>query len=84
MVMKKNKTDNCTLFVDASNECVKVTNNNKLTPENIDRIVDIFTKREEVEHIAHLASYDEVKENDFNLSVSTYVEAEDTRRKSIS
>ena len=81
MVMKKNKTNNRTLFIDASNECVKVTNNNKLTPENIDRIVDIFTKREEVEHIAHLASYDEVKENDFNLSVSTYVEAEDTREK---
>lgn len=81
MVMKKNKTDNRTLFIDASNECVKVTNNNKLTPENIDRIVDIFTKREEVEYIAHLASYDEVKENDFNLSVSTYVEAKDTREK---
>ncbi len=81
MVMKKNKMDNRTLFIDASNECVKVTNNNKLTRENINRIVDIFTKREEVEHIAHLASYDEVKENDFNLSVSTYVEAEDTREK---
>lgn len=81
MVMKKNKIDNRTLFIDASNECVKVTNNNKLTPENIDRIVNIFIKREEVEHIAHLASYDEVKENDFNLSVSTYVEAEDTREK---
>lgn len=81
MIMKRNKTDNRTLFIDASNECVKVTNNNKLTPENIDRIVDIFTKREEVEHIAHLASYDEVKENDFNLSVSTYIEAEDTREK---
>ena len=81
MVMKKNKMDNRTLFIDASNECVKVTNNNKLTPENIDRIVDIFTKREEVEHIAHLASYDEVKENGFNLSVSTYVEAEDTKEK---
>ena len=81
MVMKKNKTDNRTLFIDASNECVKVTNNNKLTPENIDIIVDIFTKREEVKYIAHLASYDEVKENDFNLSVPTYVEAEDTREK---
>lgn len=81
MVMKKNKTDNRTLFIDASNECVKVTNNNKLTPANIDRIVEIFTKREEIEHIAHLASYDEVKENDFNLSVSTYVEAKDTREK---
>ena len=81
MVMKKNKTDNCTLFIDASNECVKVTNNNKLTTANIDRIVEIFSKREEIEHIAHLASYDEVKENDFNLSVSTYVEAKDTREK---
>ena len=81
MVMKKNKTDNCTLFIDASNECVKVTNNNKLTTANIDRIVEIFSKREEIEHIAHLASYDEVKENDFNLSVSNYVEAKDTREK---
>ena len=81
MVMKKNKTDNRTLFIDASTECIKVTNNNKLTPENIDRIVDIFTKREEVKHITHLASYEEIKENDFNLSVSTYVETEDTREK---
>lgn len=81
MVMKKNKTDNKILFIDASNECVKVTNNNKLTPENIDKIVDVFTKREEVKHFTHLASYEEVAENDYNLSVSTYVEAEDTREK---
>ncbi|RDY22230.1 type I restriction-modification system subunit M [Criibacterium bergeronii] len=81
MVMKKNKADNKTLFIDAGNECIKVTNNNKLTPANIDRIVEIFTKREEIEHISHLASYDEVAENDYNLSVSTYVEAEDTREK---
>lgn len=81
MVLKKNKKDNKTLFIDATKECVKVTNNNKLTAENIDKIVDIFTKREDVDHVAHLATYDEVKENDFNLSVSTYVEAEDTREK---
>ena len=81
MVMKKNKTDNKTLFIDATSECVKVTNNNKLTPENIDRIVDVFAKREEEEHFAHLASYEEVSGNDYNLSVSTYVEAEDTREK---
>lgn len=81
MVMKKNKADNKTLFIDATKECIKVTNNNKLTPANIDRIVEIFTKREEIEHISHLASYDEVSENDYNLSVSTYVEAEDTREK---
>lgn len=81
MVMKKNKVDNKTLFIDATNECIKVTNNNKLTPENIDRIVDVFAKREEVEHFSHLASYEEVSNNDYNLSVSTYVEAEDTREK---
>ena len=81
MVMKKNKTDNKTLFIDATSECVKVTNNNKLTPENIDRIVDVFAKREEVKHFAHLASYEEVSGNDYNLSVSTYVEGEDTREK---
>lgn len=73
--------NNETLFIDATNECIKVTNNKKLTPDNIDRIVEIFTKREEIEHIAHLASYDEIKENDFNLTVSTYVEAKDTREK---
>ncbi|MEG2017195.1 MAG: type I restriction-modification system subunit M [Clostridium sp.] len=79
MVMKKNKTDNKTMFIDASNECIKVTNNNKLTPENIERIVNTFANREEVKHFSHLATYEEVAENDYNLSVSTYVEAEDTR-----
>ena len=81
MVMKKNKNDNKTLFIDASAECVKVTNNNKLTPANIDRIVEVFAKREEVAHFSHLAAYDEIESNDYNLSVSTYVEAKDTREK---
>ena len=81
MVMKKGKADNKILFIDSSNECVKVTNNNKLTPENIDHIVDAFTGREDIEYLCHLASYDEVKEQDYNLSVSSYVEAEDTREK---
>ena len=79
MVMKKNKTDTRTLFIDASKECVKVTNNNKLTAENIKKIVDTFAKRDEIEYFSHLASYEEIAENDYNLSVSTYVEAEDTR-----
>lgn len=47
----------------------------------MDRIVDTFANRSEIEHFAHLASYDEIVENDYNLSVSTYVEAEDTREK---
>ena len=81
MVMKKGKTDNKILFIDASKECIKVTNNNKLTPENINRIVGAYTKREDEEHFSHLASLEEIAENNYNLSVSTYVEAEDTREK---
>ena len=81
MVLKKGKTDNKVLFIDASSECVKVTNNNKLTPENINKIVDIFAQRVEEAHFSHLAEYSEVQENDYNLSVSTYVEAKDTREK---
>ena len=81
MVLKKGKTDNKVLFIDASSECVKVTNNNKLTPENINKIVDTFAQRAEEVHFSHLAEYSEVQENDYNLSVSTYVEAKDTREK---
>lgn len=79
MVLKKGKSDNQTLFIDASNECIKVTNNNKLTQDNIKRIVDTYADRVEQKHFSHLASYGEIAENDYNLSVSTYVEAEDTR-----
>lgn len=81
MVLKKGKADNKTLFIDASAECIKVTNNNKLTQENIERIVDTFAKRAEEAHFSHLAIYEEIADNDYNLSVSTYVEAEDTREK---
>lgn len=81
MVMKKNKTDNRTLFIDASSECVKVTNNNKLTAENIARIVDVFAKHEEIPYFSKLAEYQDIVDNEYNLSVSTYVETKDTREK---
>ena len=81
MVLKKNKQDNKVLFIDASKECVKVTNNNKLTDENISNIVDIYTKREDVQYVAHLTPFEKIEENKYNLSVSTYVEQEDTREK---
>ena len=55
------------LFIDASSECIKVTNNNKLTPENINKIVDTFAQRAEEAHFSHLAEYSEVQENDYNL-----------------
>ncbi len=81
MILKKNKRDSGVLFVDASKEFVKVTKNNRLTEENISRIVAAVAGRTNEEHFTHLASLDEVSENDYNLSVSTYVEPEDTREK---
>lgn len=81
MVLKKSKKDNNILFIDASKECVKVTNNNKLTDENIDNVVKIFTDRKDIDYAAKLVSNTEIEENDYNLSVSTYVEKEDTREK---
>ena len=79
MVLKKNKTANSTLFIDASKECVKVTNNNKLTEDNISKIVAAFTERTDSEYFCRLVPNFEIAENDYNLSVSTYVEQEDTR-----
>lgn len=79
MVLKKSKADNKTLFIDASKEFEKVTNNNKLSDTNIKNIVDEYISREDTEHFSRLVSYDEIAEQDYNLSVSTYVEPEDTR-----
>lgn len=81
MVLKKSKKDNSILFIDATKECIKVTNNNKLTDKNIDNIVNIFDKRENLDHVAKLVSNQEIAENDYNLSVSAYVEKEDTSEK---
>ena len=79
MVLKRSKADNRTLFIDASNECIKVTNNNKLTEDNIARIVEEFVSRTDVEHFARCVPYEEIAGQDYNLSVNTYVEPEDTR-----
>ena len=79
IVLKKSKADNRTLFIDASSECIKVTNNNKLTEENIRHIVDEFVSRADVDHFARCVPYEEITQNEYNLSVSTYVQPEDTR-----
>ena len=79
MVLKKNKKSNDILFIDASKECVKITNNNKLTEENISNIVGIYADRTDKEYVAKVVNCSEVGVNDYNCSVSTYVEQEDTR-----
>ena len=79
MVLKKSKKDNSTLFIDATKECIKVTNNNQLTEKNIENIVKIFKNRTDLEYVSKLVSNKEIEENDYNLSVSTYIEQEDIK-----
>lgn len=80
MVLKKSKNENATLFIDATAECEKVTNNNKLRDKNIENILKMFTDRADIAHKARLVQNSEIAENDYNLSVSTYIEKEDTRQ----
>ncbi len=81
MVLKKSKSENSTMFIDASKECVKVTNNNKLTQENIENILNAFTTRKNITHFSIVVPNSKIAEQEYNLSVSTYVEIEDTREK---
>ena len=82
LVLAKNKLENKTLFIDASKEFKKETNNNILTDDNIDHIVELFTNYQSVDYKAALVDNEVIgSEQDYNLSVSTYVEQEDTREK---
>lgn len=79
VVLKKSKTDTKVLFIDASAEFVHQGNKNKLTGANQVKILDAFTKREDVGHFAKLVGYEAIAENGYNIAVSSYVESEDTR-----
>lgn len=81
LVLKKNKADTSVLFIDASSEFVKKTNKNKLSDNNIKNIVKLVKERKTLKNKTYLATYEDVKDNAYNLSVSTYVEKEDTREK---
>ena len=81
LVLSKHKADTTTQFIDASGEefFKKETNNNVLHPEHIDRIISIFGNKEELQYVATSVNNKQIEENDYNLSVSSYVEAEDKR-----
>lgn len=82
LVLAKNKVENKTLFIDASKEFKKETNNNVLTDSNIEHIVELFSNYQNVDYKSALVDNDVIgSEQDYNLSVSTYVEQEDTREK---
>jgi type I restriction enzyme M protein len=74
IILKKNRTTREVLFIDASKEFIKGKNQNKLSNDNIDRIVEAYKKREYVEKYAHIATFDEIKENNFNLNIPRYVD----------
>lgn len=74
VILKKNNTDRSVFFVDASKEFRKEGPRNYLEPEHIDKIVDAVLKRKDIEKFAHLATFEEIQGNDFNLNIPRYVE----------
>ncbi|XKM13714.1 type I restriction-modification system subunit M [Orbaceae bacterium ac157xtp] len=79
IVLSKSKTEKKTQFIDASSLFKKETNNNTLTDEHIATIMRVFDSKQDVDHFAKSVSHDEIAANDYNLAVSSYVEAKDTR-----
>ncbi|MBP4132853.1 type I restriction-modification system subunit M [Gallibacterium anatis] len=78
LVLSKHKTDMMTQFIDAGELFKKETNNNVLTDEHITKIIQLFSEKADVSHLAKSVDYQTIVDNDYNLSVSTYVEAKDT------
>ncbi|HML51891.1 MAG TPA: type I restriction-modification system subunit M [Propionicimonas sp.] len=81
IVLKKFKADNAILFIDASAEFERQGNKNKLTEANRGKILDAFRARVDEDHVARLVKNEEIAANDYNIAVSSYVEAEDTREE---
>ncbi|TXL13391.1 type I restriction-modification system subunit M, partial [Methylococcaceae bacterium HT5] len=81
LVLSKHKTENTTQFIDASGLFKKETNTNTLTKEHIKQIVDSFDDKNNTDYFAQSVEHNVIADNDYNLSVSAYVEAEDTREK---
>jgi len=79
LVLKKSKSDNKTLFINASDEVVRSGNKNKLSENNRKRILDAFSKREDIEYFAKIVDNKDIEKNEYMLSVSNYVDQEDTR-----
>ena len=81
IVLKKNKSDNRVCFIDASQEFIHEGNKNKLSEANVSKIYEAHRQKEEIAHFCHIVTTKEIEQEDFNLSVSTYVEQEDTREQ---
>ena len=81
LVFKKNKTDNNVVFIDASKEYDKGKNQNNLRNEDINKIVEAYKNRREIDKYCHIASFEEIKENDFNLNIPRYIDTFEEEEK---
>ncbi len=81
LIFKKNKVDNNVVFIGASNSYDKGKNQNVLRNEDIEKILDAYHNRKEVEKYCHIASFDEIKENDFNLNIPRYIDTFEDEEK---
>lgn len=79
LVLKKSKKDNCVLFIDASEEFHHSGNKNRLSAGNQQKILDAYVARQDVDYFARIVPNSDLAANDYNISVSSYLEAEDTR-----
>ncbi|MDY0139416.1 MAG: type I restriction-modification system subunit M, partial [Candidatus Izemoplasmatales bacterium] len=79
MVLRKNKIDNRVLFIDASNELVRIDTKNKLSDKNIEKILDFVKHKKEEEHFSKYVVQKDIIDNNYNLSINNYVTTEDTR-----
>jgi len=78
LVFKRNKRDNAVFFIDASNDYEAATPQNKLRPTDIENIIKTYVKRLSIEKYAYLADFEEIRENQFNLNISRYVDVSES------
>ena len=76
LVLRKNKSDNNILFIDASEDFVRIGNKNKLTEDNINDIVKLYKDRVNVDKKSYVATYEEIKDNNYNIAVNSYLKVE--------
>lgn len=74
LILNKNKKDNNILFIDSSKNCINKAKQNDMSDEQINKIIETYENRNEIEKYSHLASYDEIVKNDYNLNIPRYID----------
>lgn len=80
LVLNKNKKTNDILFIDSSKNCIKKSKQNDMNEEHINKIISTYRERKEIEKYSHLASYDEIVKNDYNLNIPRYVDTSEEKK----